>query len=73
MNALITPPLVIITKGTYLKRDLSGTTATRTDIDNPRSGYYLLDGPLAGFVVRPEHYDEAFETWQEAKAVPVDN
>lgn len=45
MNASPAAPLIIIDKGEYCGTDISGTTATLADVDDPEYGYYLLGGP----------------------------
>lgn len=66
-----TSPLIIIKKGTYHGTDLSGSAATMRDIDNPRGGYYLLDGPKAGYVLTLNTSAERIDEWQTAVAVPA--
>lgn len=64
-------PLIIIKEGTYYGTDISGSTASMRDIDNPRGGYYLLDGPKAGYVITLNNKQESIDEWETAVATPV--
>jgi len=65
-----TEPLIRIDKGTYGGADISGTTATLVDVGNPETGYYLIDGPLAGQYIWEGYEDEEITTWRPCVAVP---
>lgn len=71
MNTQPKSPLIIIDKGTCQRADISGTTATLVDVDNPDSGYYLLDGTRAGYVIREDVIGEEITAWRHCVAVPV--
>lgn len=65
-------PLIIIDKGEYYGTDISGTTATLADVDDPEYGYYLLDGPRAGYTIHEDFMGEAIPTWRPCTAGPND-
>lgn len=67
-----TEPLIRIDKGIYGDVDISGTTATLVDVGNPETGYYLLDGPLAGQYIWEGYEDEEITAWRPCAAVPDD-
>lgn len=66
-----TDPLIRIDKGTCGDADISGTTATLVDVGNPETGYYLLDGPLAGQYIWEGYEDEEITAWRPCVAVPI--
>jgi hypothetical protein len=72
MNASPTAPLIIIDKGEYCGTDISGTTATLADVDDPECGYYLLDGPRTGYTIHEDYISEAITIWRPCMAVPND-
>lgn len=67
-----TGPLIRIDKGEYCGTDISGTTATLADVDDPEYGYYLLDGPRAGYTIQEDFMGEAISAWHPCMAVPND-
>lgn len=71
MNTIPTASLIRIDKGEYCGTDISGTTATLADVDDPEYGYYLLDGPRAGYIIHEDFIDEAITTWHPCAAVPI--
>lgn len=64
-------PLITIDKGTCRDIDISGTTAAIVDVDYPEFGYYLLDGPLAGYSIREYVIGEGITAWRPCAAIPV--
>lgn len=72
MSTIPTTPLIIIDNGEYYGTDISGTTATLADVDDPEYGYYLLDGPRAGYTIQEDYIIEAITTWRPCIAVPND-
>lgn len=70
MNTQPTSPLIIIDKGTCCGADISGTTATLVDVDNPIFGYYLIDGPRVGYRVNDDISPEDITAWRPCAAVP---
>lgn len=72
MNASPTAPLIIIDKGEYCGIDISGTTATLADAEDPEYGYYLLDGLRAAYTIHEEDIDKAIASWRPCMAVPSD-
>ena len=71
MDAWPTDTLIIIDKGTYRGTDISGTTATMADVDDPDFGYYLLDGPRSGCAVYEDVTGEAIIAARPCAAVPI--
>lgn len=72
MNDSPTAPLIIIDKGEYCGIDISGTTATLADAEDPEYGYYLLDGLRAAYTIHEEDIDKAIASWRPCMAVPND-
>lgn len=72
MNTIPTAPLIRIDKGEYCGTDISGTTATLADVDDPEYGYYLLGGPRAGYTIHEDYVSEAITIWRPCMAVPND-
>ena len=72
MNTQPKAPLIRIDKGEYYGKDVSGTTATLADVGDPEYGYYLLDGPRAGYTICEEDVDKAISSWRPCMAVPND-
>nr|DAM79865.1 MAG TPA: hypothetical protein [Caudoviricetes sp.] len=68
-----TAPLIRIDKGACGDTDISGTTATLVDVNNPEYGYYLLDGPQAGQYIYEGYPDEKIAAWRPCTAVPIGN
>lgn len=66
-----TVPLIQILSGKYNNENISGATAALVDIDNPESGYHLLDGPFAGRLVVPGVIGDEINAWRECAAVPI--
>lgn len=64
-----TSPLIIITNGSLYGHDISGSTASARDIDNPRGGYYLLNGPRTGWLINPILNIGNIASWEESTAV----
>lgn len=64
-------PLIIIDKGTYHGDDISGTTATPVNIDDPECSYYMLDGPRAGYSILEDAIGEEITAWRPCVAVPI--
>ena len=62
--------LIRIDKGTCGGTDINGATATLADIDDPEFGYYLLDGPKAGFTLTSDVTGNEINAWQACTAVP---
>lgn len=71
MNATPTALFIIIDKGKYYGTDISGTTATLADVGDPEYGYYLLDGPRAGYTICAEDVDKAITSWRPCASVPI--
>ena len=71
MNTIPTAPLIRIDKGEYCGTDISGTTATLADVDDPEYGYYLLDGPRAGYAINEDYISEAITIWRPCASVPI--
>ena len=71
MNTQPKEPLIHIDKGEYYGTDISGTTATLADVGDPEYGYYLLDGPRAGYTICEEDVDKAIASWRPCAAVPI--
>lgn len=63
-------PLIRIDKGQYRGVDISGTTATLADVEEPDSGYYLLDGPMVGHYIHHDIYLTSIYAWRPCVAVP---
>lgn len=72
MNTVPTASLIRIDKGEYCGTDISGTTATLADVDDPEYGYYLLDGPRAGYAIHEDYISEAITIWRPCMAAPND-
>lgn len=70
MTTYPTSPLIIITNGSLCGRNISGSTASMRDIDNPRGGYYLLNGPRAGWPINPILNIGEIAAWTPCMAVP---
>jgi hypothetical protein len=66
-----TDALIIIDKGAYRGADISGTTATLVDAEDPKSGYYLIDGPKIGHCLHEDILLENTTTWRPCVAVPI--
>lgn len=64
-------PLIRIDRGTLREDDISGTTATLADVDDPEFGYYLLDGPKRGYTICEDVVDEAISVAHPCAAVPI--
>lgn len=60
-----------IDKGVLRGNDISGTTATLADVDDPEFGYYLLDGPKQGFTICEDVAGESVITARPCVAVPT--
>ena len=66
-----TKPLIRILSGKHNNKSISNTIATITDVDDPKFGYYLIDGPYAGFTVTPGATGDEISAWRECAAVPI--
>ena len=66
-----TEPLIRIDKGVLRGNDISGTTATLADVDDPEFGYYLLDGPKQGFTICEDVAGESITAARPCAAVPI--
>ena len=66
-----TAPLIRIDKGVLRGNDISGTTATLADVDDPEFGYYLLDGPKQGFTICEDVAGESIIAARPCEAVPT--
>lgn len=66
-----TEPLIRIDRGMIQETDISGTTGTLVDVNNPEYGYYLLDGPRAGQYIYEGYPDEKITAWRPCTAVPI--
>lgn len=64
-------PLIQILSGKYNNENISGAIAALVDIDDPESGYYLLDEPFAGHPVIPGVIGDEINAWRECAAVPI--
>jgi len=62
--------IIRITDGKHNNKDISGSTATLVDLDDPECGYCLIDGPYAGFCVVPDVIGDEISAWKTATAVP---
>ena len=71
MSTRPTAPLIIIDKGECCGKDISGSTATLADTDNPSWGYYILDGPRVGWLVNDDYTIDEIAAWRECTAVPT--
>ena len=69
MTTYPTSPLIIITNGSLYDRNISGSTASMRDIDDPRGGYYLLNGPRAGWPINPTLNIGNIASWEDSTAV----
>lgn len=67
------PPAFIIRidKGQYRGIDISGTAATPADVEEPDSGYYLLDDPMAGHYIHRGIYPTSIYAWRPCVAIPI--
>lgn len=72
MNTQPKAPLIRIDEGRYYGTDISGTTATLADVGDPEYGYYLLDGPRAGYTIHEDYNGAAIASWRPCAAVPND-
>lgn len=66
-----TEPLIRIDRGAIQETDISGTTATLADVDDPEFGYYLLDGPKYGYTICADVIGEAISVARPCVAVPI--
>ena len=66
-----TASLIRIDKGQYWGVDISGTTATLADVEEPDSGYYLLDGPMIGHYIHHGIYLTSIDAWRPCVAIPI--
>ena len=66
-----TASLIRIDKGQYRGVDISGTTATLADVEEPDSGYYLLDGPMVGHYIHHDIYLTSIYAWRPCVAVTI--
>lgn len=64
-------PIIRIDKGMLRGNDISGTTATLSDVDDPEFGYYLLDGPKQGFTICEDVVGESIIAARPCMAVPT--
>ena len=64
-------PIIRIDKGVLRGNDISGTTATLADVDDPEFGYYLLDGPKQGFTICEDVVGESIIAARPCVAVPT--
>lgn len=71
MDTTPTTSLIRIDKGFCCGTDISNTTATLVDVDNPASGYYLLDGPRLGWCINDDHPQNEITAWRPCVAVPI--
>lgn len=71
MDTTPTTSLIRIDKGFYCGTDISNTTATLVDVDNPASGYYLLDGPHLGLHLNDGHSLNEITACRPCVAVPI--
>lgn len=71
MNTRPTAPLIIIDKGKCHGTDISGSTAALVDAGNPACGYYILDGPRAGWCINDDYTINEIAAWRECAAVPT--
>lgn len=69
MTTYPTSPLIIITNGSLYDHNISGSTASMRDIDDPRGGYYLLNGPRAGWPINPILNIGNIASWEDSTAV----
>lgn len=66
-----TASLIRIDKGQYRGVDISSTTATLADVEEPDSGYYLLDGPMVGHYIHHDIYLTSIYAWRPCVAIPI--
>lgn len=71
MSDYPTEPLILIDKGSYQGVNIDGTTATLVDIDDPKSGYYLIDGPKIGDSINEDNIPESITARRPCAAVPI--
>lgn len=71
MSTWPTDLIIRIDKGVCQGTDLSGTTATLADVDDPDFGYYLLDGPKFGYVICEDVASESIAASRPCAAVPI--
>ena len=64
-------PIIRIDKGVVRENDISGTTATLADVDDPEFGYYLLDGPKQGITICEDVAGESIIAARPCVAVPT--
>lgn len=69
--AWLNTPLIRIDKGAIRETDISGTTATLADVDDPEFGYYLLDGPKCGYTICEDVVGEGISAMRPCVAVPI--
>lgn len=66
-----TVPLIQILSGKHNNKDIPGAIATLVDTYDPTFGYYILNGPCAGFTVVPDRPGDKINAWRECAAVPT--
>ena len=71
MDTWPTAPLIRIDRGAIRETNISGTTATLVDVDDPEFGYYLLDGPKYGYTICEDVIGEAISVARPCAAVPI--
>lgn len=71
MSDYPTEPLILIDKGSYQGVNIDGTTATLVDIEDPKSGYYLIDGPKIGYSIHEDNILERITAWRPCVAIPI--
>ena len=71
MSDYPTEPLILIDKGSYQGVNIDGTTATLVDTEDPKSGYYLIDGPKIGYSIHEDNTLERITAWRPCVAVPI--
>ena len=60
-----------IDKGACGDTDISGAIATLVDVNNPKYGYYFLDGPHAGQCIHEGYPEEKITASRPCIAIPT--
>jgi hypothetical protein len=71
MSKWPTADLIRINRGKVDGNDLDNCAAVLVDVDDLKSGYYILTGPYRGFSTLPDTLGDSIDDWEPVTPVPT--